>query len=180
MESKLNLNVLLSKEKLQKEFSKAESIINTYGYAIIVDDNEPKYIINKISSTNTVNSAKINYGQPTSSNLDVIDKPIELELITKSTKLNRLIIAKCNKIHNGFLLKKGSEINSEIASSLSDSTRKLRNSMIESHKVIDFIVMEDIFFKSASTAASFVSGYNCNGKLLWKTKSGLCLRDLIS
>lgn len=45
--------------------------------------------------------------------------------------------------------------------------------------VRDRIVMNDVLFKSASTAANFVTGSSTNGLTAWKTETGVKLREVI-
>ena len=45
--------------------------------------------------------------------------------------------------------------------------------------VINGIVKEDVVFKSASTAANFVTGSSTNGLTSWKNEEGVQLRALI-
>jgi len=45
--------------------------------------------------------------------------------------------------------------------------------------VTNGVVTEDITFKSASTAANFVTGSSTNGLISWKTEDGVQLRALI-
>lgn len=40
-------------------------------------------------------------------------------------------------------------------------------------------VTKDVMFKSASTAANFVTGTSTNGMIAWKTEKGKSLRDYI-
>lgn len=41
-------------------------------------------------------------------------------------------------------------------------------------------VIKDITFKSASTAANFVTGASTNGLIVWKDKDGNTLKSIIS
>ena len=45
--------------------------------------------------------------------------------------------------------------------------------------VKDRIVIKDVIFKSASTAANFVTGGSTNGLITWKTESGKTLKEAI-
>ena len=46
--------------------------------------------------------------------------------------------------------------------------------------VVDFVVKEDILFKSPSTAANFVTGSSSNGLSVWKSEDGRSLKQVIS
>ncbi len=86
--------------------------------------------------------------------------------------------AKCRRTGKGYTLLKGSHISPTLKSSCRDDGKKLR----EKYAAIissDFITLEDIYFSSSSTAAKFVSGSSVNGKLYWKTKDGVLLKDLL-
>jgi hypothetical protein len=45
--------------------------------------------------------------------------------------------------------------------------------------VVNGVVKEDVVFKSASTAANFVTGSSTNGLTSWKTEEGVQLRAII-
>lgn len=44
--------------------------------------------------------------------------------------------------------------------------------------VVDCIVTENVVFKSASTAANFVTGTSTNGKIAWKDDTGKTLKEI--
>ena len=46
--------------------------------------------------------------------------------------------------------------------------------------VEDRVMTKDVLFKSASTAANFVTGSSTNGLTAWKTESGSKLREVIN
>lgn len=46
-------------------------------------------------------------------------------------------------------------------------------------KIDDDIVIDNIMFKSPSTAGSFVTGRSCNGLTAWKDKEGRSIKELI-
>lgn len=46
--------------------------------------------------------------------------------------------------------------------------------------VVDCVVMKDATFKSASTAANFVTGRSTNGLLAWKDKNGVSLKKILA
>lgn len=86
--------------------------------------------------------------------------------------------AKCRRTGNGYTLLKGSQI----APSLKDSCRKNGKTLREKYASIispDLITLEDIYFSSSSTAAKFVAGSSLNGKLYWRTKDGVLLKDIL-
>lgn len=73
---------------------------------------------------------------------------------------------------------KGSVISEHISGGTfrsANSVEKLRNA----NNIKGNIVIKDITFKSASTAANFVTGSSTNGLLAWKDKDGNTLKSLI-
>lgn len=44
--------------------------------------------------------------------------------------------------------------------------------------VVDGVLTKDVQFKSASTAANFVTGTSTNGKIAWRNKDGETLREI--
>lgn len=77
------------------------------------------------------------------------------------------------------LVLKGSRVSDEITRSATfrgvKTIEKNRASAVK-----DGIVTDNISFRSASTAANFVTGRSSNGLLVWKDKSGHTLKDILS
>lgn len=73
---------------------------------------------------------------------------------------------------------KGSIVSDKIAYSEkfrgAASIEKSREGKIKNSKVV-----EDVLFKSASTAANFVTGASTNGLVAWKDENGKSLKELI-
>lgn len=87
--------------------------------------------------------------------------------------------AQCRRTEKGYTLLKGSQI----ASTLKNSSGKYGKKLREKYASIispDYITLEDICFSSSSTAAKFVAGSSLNGKLCWRTKDGVLLKDLLN
>lgn len=79
----------------------------------------------------------------------------------------------------GFVLFEGANIDSrDSANSLSPGMKKLRQKLLESDKVDNYITKENILFSSSSAAASFILGYSVSGPQKWKTKSGRSLKEI--
>ena len=78
----------------------------------------------------------------------------------------------------GFVVYKGAVINSGTAKGLSEASAKIRDSILESGKVKDWITTEDILFSSSSPAAVFVLGYYVSGPQTWKNKDGKTLKEV--
>lgn len=86
--------------------------------------------------------------------------------------------AKCRRQEDGYLLLKDSRISSTYSNSCRDSIKNLRKKHASSISA-EFILIKDILFNSSSTAAEFVAGTSKNGKLYWKNKHGVLLKDML-
>ena len=77
------------------------------------------------------------------------------------------------------IVKKGSKVSAEVAHS-----EKFRGAnTIEKYRaeyVKGGVVSKDVHFKSASTAANFVTGASTNGMTAWKTKDGKSIKDALA
>lgn len=77
-----------------------------------------------------------------------------------------------------FIVKAGAKVSANIAYSPtfrgSKTIEKLR-----AQYVVNGITKEDVYFKSPSTAANFVTGGSSNGMVCWKTEDGLSLKNAI-
>lgn len=79
----------------------------------------------------------------------------------------------------GFVVYEGSTLDSKgSVNSLSNGMKNLRQKLIESDKVQNHVIKENILFSSSSAAASFVLGYSVSGPQRWKTKGGKTLKEL--
>lgn len=85
------------------------------------------------------------------------------------------ITAYGEKTKNGFIVKKGSKISPICTNLISKNLLKVR----ESAKIVDNILQEDVSFTSASTAANFCTGHNCNGLMEWKNEKGIPLKSIL-
>lgn len=77
-----------------------------------------------------------------------------------------------------FILFKGARLSKKIYESGKNEIIIMRSqyeNMIDNHETI-----QDILFKSATGAAKFICGYSINGKIAWKNKQGLTLKQLLS
>ena len=76
----------------------------------------------------------------------------------------------------GLTVLKGSRISATVASKMNPVAVKLR---ARKDTVDDgFVLQRDVTFRSASTAASFVTGSISNGMRVWKLKDGKPLSNL--
>ncbi len=79
----------------------------------------------------------------------------------------------------GFVVYEGSTLDSKgSVNSLSNGMKNLRQKLIESDKVQNHVIKENILFNSSSAAASFVLGYSVSGPQRWKTKDGRTLKEI--
>ena len=73
---------------------------------------------------------------------------------------------------------KGSRVSDQV-----HHTEKFRGAktidVLREKYVVNGVVKEDVIFKSASTAANFVTGSSTNGLTSWKTEDGIQLKDLV-
>ena len=79
----------------------------------------------------------------------------------------------------GFVVYEGSTLDSKgSVNSLSNGMKNLRQKLIESDKVQNHVIKENILFSSSSAAASFILGYSVSGPQRWKTKDGRTLKEI--
>lgn len=77
--------------------------------------------------------------------------------------------------NEGFVLLKGSEINTNLLASASKSTRRIRN--IHQQNISNGKTACDILFSSPSAASAFVAGRSSSGNVDWKTADGKSPKD---
>lgn len=84
-----------------------------------------------------------------------------------------------NPTTNALTVLKGSVLSKDVA-----HTPKFRGSKtIEKYRegrVQDCILLEDVSFKSSSTAGNFVTGRSTNGPAVWKDDAGRTVKEIIS
>ncbi len=82
-------------------------------------------------------------------------------------------------VSDGFAVMKGSTIAFSTVQSMSDSLKKLRDSLIKK-EIIDknFKLTRDYIFTSPSLAASIVMGRNANGRTEWKNEEHKSVKDI--
>jgi hypothetical protein len=103
------------------------------------------------------------------------DDKLLLYLKRKSRKSGITIEAKCKQTNEGFVVLKGSHIETidsdSIPSGIKDSPNK-------AHIDENGILQEDFLFRSPSYAAAFVVGGHANGLTEWKTEYGKTLKEI--
>lgn len=82
-------------------------------------------------------------------------------------------------VSDGFAVMKGSTIAFSTVQSMSDSLKKLRDSLIKK-EIIDknFKLTRDCIFTSPSLAAAIVMGRNANGRTEWKNEEHKSIKDI--
>lgn len=85
--------------------------------------------------------------------------------------------AKCQIVKDGYLLLKGSYIASKTSPKCKSNIKELREKYSFAISK-DFSLIDNILFGSSSAAASFIAGTSLNGKLYWKDKNGVLLKEL--
>ena len=58
--------------------------------------------------------------------------------------------------------------------------QNMRKQYLESDRIKDYVVQEDLLFSSSSAAADFVLGYSVSGPKTWKLKDGRSLKEIES
>jgi hypothetical protein len=103
-----------------------------------------------------------------------VDKLL-LYLKRKSRKSGITIEAKCKQTTEGFVVLKGSHIETidtdSIPSGIKDSRKK---ALIDENGILQ----EDVLFRSPTYAAAFVIGGHANGLTEWKTENGKTLKEI--
>ena len=101
---------------------------------------------------------------------------MELYIERKKNQIKALCIY--DEIEKTFTIKKGSRVSEKISESKTFRSAKSIEA-VRKDNVKDGIVMSDITFLSASTAANFVTGSSTNGLIVWKDEHGTLLKQLL-
>jgi hypothetical protein len=98
-----------------------------------------------------------------------------LYLRRKSRKSGKVIEATCIRTTEGFVVKKGSMIETIDSESIPPGIKRKRSvAKVDD----DGVLIEDVLLTSPSYAASFIVGGHANGLTEWKTADNKTLRDL--
>lgn len=102
-----------------------------------------------------------------------------MRLYLKRPRSNINAVAEYDVANKSFIVLKGSIISETIAYSEkfrgAKSIEKTRVGVVDGTSVI-----KDIHFRSASTAANFVTGASTNGLTTWKDESGKLLKAILA
>ena len=98
-----------------------------------------------------------------------------LFLKRKSRKSRQVIEAQCRQTNEGFVVLKGSHIETIDSESIPAAIKTARKKAAIGS---DGLLLENTLFRSPSYAAAFVLGGNVNGLAEWKTAEGLSLKGI--
>ena len=93
----------------------------------------------------------------------------------KIRKSGLITEAKCKQTEEGFVVLKGSMINTIDSNSIRPGVKKARNNAVIDN---NGILQENVLFQSPSYAAAFVNGRSTNGLTAWKDKEGKSLKEI--
>lgn len=152
-------NITEEKESELEEFiDYAKIVMGTFGHKIfepLTDDkarNEPSLIISE-------------------------SKELLLHLKRKSRKSGQVIEANCKQTNEGFVVLKGSHIETIDSDSIPPGIKERRQ---KAYIDDNGILQENVLFSSPSYAASFVIGGSVNGLTAWMTTEGKTLKEVES
>ncbi|MDM5297071.1 GIY-YIG nuclease family protein [Bacillus pumilus] len=135
-------------------------------YAQIVMGALGHKVFEKLSQTSSSNEEQANIGK----NLNSI-----FYLNRKIRKSVREIEATCEQTNEGFVVLKGSMIETINSESIPSSVKQKREqAQIDQNGILQ----EDVLFKSPSYAAAFVVGGHANGLTEWKDENGVRLGEI--
>jgi len=93
----------------------------------------------------------------------------------KSKKSGQVIEAECKRTNEGFVVLKGSHIESIDSESIPPGIKESRRkAQVDENGVLQ----EDVLFCSPSYVAAFVIGGHTNGLVDWKTSDGRTLKEI--
>jgi hypothetical protein len=100
-----------------------------------------------------------------------------LYLKRKSRKSGQVIEANCKQTNEGFVVLKGSHIETIDSDSIPPGIKERRQ---KAYIDDNGILQENVLFSSPSYAASFVIGGSVNGLIAWATAEGKTLKEIES
>ena len=103
---------------------------------------------------------------------------MKLFLLRKNQSVNA--IAEWNQNTNTFKVLKGSVVSESIATHTKFRSAKTIEKTRANGTVVNRILMTDVLFKSASSAANFVTGSSTNGLEAWKDITGKKLKNILA
>jgi len=109
---------------------------------------------------------------------DAVDPIVEIDVLylqRKRQKSGKTIEATCIRTPEGFVVQKGSTIDTVGSASIPPGVKRMRDAAKIDEKGI---LQEDVLLTSPSYAAAFVVGGHANGLIEWKNAKGETLRDI--
>lgn len=150
-------NITEEKESELEEFiDYAKIVMGTLGHKVF-----EKLTENKVLSENYSDVPNIN---------DLL-----LHLKRKSKKSGQVIEADAKRTNEGFVVLKGSHIETIDSDSIPPGIKESRKKVLIDE---NGILQEDVLFRSPSYAAAFVIGGHANGMTEWKTVDGKTLKEV--
>ena len=152
-------NVTEEKESELEDFIEySKMVLGVLGYKVFVP------LLDKENDDDKDNSAEV--------------EELTLYLSRKSKKSNKVIEAMCKRTDEGFVVLKGSMIETIDSKEIPKTIKDLRDKCKVNNEIVDGKITKNYLFNSPSYAASFVLGTNANGRTEWKTKDHLTLKEL--
>ncbi|EGW41748.1 GIY-YIG nuclease family protein [Desulfosporosinus sp. OT] len=103
------------------------------------------------------------------------DNDLLLHFKRKSKKSGQVIEAECKRTNEGFVVLKGSHIETIDSESIPPGIKERRRKATVDESGV---LQEDVLFRSPSYAAAFVIGGHTNGLVDWKTSDGRSLKEI--
>ena len=103
---------------------------------------------------------------------------MKLYLKRKNNSVNATV--EWNQTTNTFMVLKGSVVSDTIAIHTTFRSAKTIEKLRANGTVLDSVLMKNLLFKSASTAANFVTGSSTNGLVAWKDVKGKSLKAILA
>lgn len=101
-----------------------------------------------------------------------------IRLYLKSKRNKYDAVAEFDTSTNQMTVLKNSLISSKVAGGMFKSSKSVEKQR-QNAPIKNRLLTENICFKSASSAANFVTGSSTNGLISWKTKEGITLKDAL-
>lgn len=126
--------------------------------------------------------AKHEYSSKNISDGDVRTPPIAVVNVIELVLKVKNIDAKSMLTDEGLVVLAGSKANKDVKESLSSGYKQLREQLIDNEVLVErndhLVFQKEQLFTSSSQAAAIIAGYPMNGRVSWKTISGVTLKTL--
>lgn len=102
-----------------------------------------------------------------------------MKVLLRMNRSNVEAVGEFDPKTRALIVKKGSAVSQDVSTSRSfrggDTIIKLRKEYVEKG-----VVVEDVAFKSPSTAANFITGRSTNGLIAWRNSKGQTIKEILS